>query len=601
MAHMTLISRVVQRLLLLLVLTGTFVWTIYRWPSVTLLGIYSVVFAILTLRYVRQVFFVSWRMETWNSFLVDLANTDLTSDPPLTRLRRRLSASLVILAHAALWPKNLVQFLCLRPWWRRDPGGMFLPRTTHLALLVYGQFVVGVVLFGMLPVGLLLLSRYGQADGLLNLALATVLGINLFARHTAMLVFPHDLKALLRRTVADPRVLFVVHMCVDIFAFAVLVWYISSPAGARVASIQTLHEQIVGLVSLSEWRNLVATLKPAFAAGATDPVGIVLAQLGQVSFAQAAEMTCSGFVYLNLVRMLFPWNAWRQTDEDLRVLAHGFMLTGMPDQARVYLDRIDQYDVETAHLDAAIATSTGDLKAAASKIRWAHARDALDDDTDLVFIDAVLPGLALPRSQLELNRLVEFALDAKINDALLAVSLVLAQVIGRFDLHQALAVLQARTQEAAYPLSMAMLELGSGAAENARARLAAYQAKGIMDHSAALLIGEIADGFDMPTPAPSMQQTAEALAQSVSAVELEDLPLSAQLTLVSILLMMHCALIYGGSAPVSLERATNSVLTSIREHHPSHRQYTDLLGNYARVAQEQARRLAVAGTHSAGG
>jgi len=581
---------------LLLVLAGLALLAFlgWRWPLWTLLGAYLLVFALLTVSYVRRVFYVSWRMDDWNSFLVDLANTDLTSDAPLIRLRRRLSASLLILALAALWPLNLVTFALMRPWFRRDATGQVVPRTGSLESLVYLQFVLKVGLFALLPLAVLWFAAGTPAQPRIALILAWVLALHLFARHTAMLVFPHDLKATMRRTLGDPRLMFVIMLCVDVFAFAVLAWYLGGTGGSRDAGVAVIHERILALVSISEWRALVDALKPAFAPGAADPLGMILTRLGQVRPAQAAEMACSGFVYLNLVRMLFPLSEWKRTDEERRFLARFFLVSGLPQKAREYLERVSDYDVATGRLDALVTASAGDLKGAASKVRWVHARNALGEDPDLVFLDAVLPAIGVPRSRLNLAVVTGFALDTGVGDTVLTMGLLMAAYVGRFDLARAHGQIEQCGAQADYPLCLAAIALDCGAVDEARGILAGYRADDLAGESAAALLGEVAAGHQLPHPPPSLPETTQRIAERVASLEPDALPLARQITLISILIWARLLVSVSGGSPAALEQATDQLLRNIRTHHPSHRDYADQVGNFARVAQVQARRQGVA-------
>jgi CheY-like chemotaxis protein len=262
------------------------------------------------------------------------------------------------------------------------------------------------------------------------------------------------------------------------------------------------------------------------------------------------------------------------------------LITGAPEHAQTYLERLQHYDVEAAELDALVAASQGDLQAAVQKIRWAHAHDALPDDPDLIFLDAVAPTILIPTSGLDVGRCVAFALETQVSDVILAIHMFL---IDRIDPREALAIIRAQDQIDAYPLSTATLELRSGDQESARKRLDAYVTSDMVSRCAAILLKEVSASISLPSPAPSIYHAAEEVAQAIDVVDITQLPLSRQVTLVSILTGVRFAVALSGGSTTALEWRASTILTTIRQHHPSHRDLALRLANYGRVGEAQFR------------
>ncbi len=368
-----------------------------------------------------------------------------------------------------------------------------------------------------------------------------------------------------------------------------IVQYLALHSGIGARSPYRFTRVIGDLISGSEIRSLAQEIKRAFEAGGTGTGGDVFAVLTKVTPLQAVQVLCSGFVYLNMVRMLFPLQSWKQTDEDLKFLARGCLITGAPEQARTYLERIKHYDVEASELDALVAASQGDLKAAAQKIRWAHARDALPDDPDLIFQDAVLPTILMPTSGIDVGRCMAFALETQVSDVVLAGFILVTQAYDRIDPREALAIIRAQGGLDDYPLSTATLELSSSDQESARKRLDVYVAGDIVSRCAAILLKEISASISLPSPPPSIQHAAVEVAQAVDAVDFKELPLSRQLTLVSLLDLIRFWVALSGGSTAPLESCTSTIYAAIREHYPSYRDLAARLPNFDRVAEAQCR------------
>ncbi len=593
MGRQVQIRMIIVRLAVVLTLTAAFVTAVYRWPRTALPVVYLTVCAILIVQYARQVFFMSGHEGTWNTVMVNLARTALVSDPPLTRFRRLLSACFVIVASAIGWPKNALLWLIVRPFYRRDTFGQTVPRIQKRIVLFYSQYLLDGALFALVPLALLSLGAAGHGDKQLTFALFLFLAIHLFARHLAMLTFPHDLKTSLRRTPGDPRVLFLIYLCIDTFAFAVLVQYLALHAGAGPVTLNSFTRVAVDLVSVSELRGLIQAIKQAF-----DTLGIdtgVFAPATKVTPSQAIEMLCSGFVSLNIVHLLFPLNSWKQNDDDLKVLVRGFLLSGAQAEARAYIEKIEKYDEEAAGLDACLDACQGDLNAAAKKIRWMHAQNGLPDDKDLVFIDTFGPTILVMKYGVDTARCVDFALETKVSDVILAVYMLLLHLDGRVNPRPPLEVIKARNCLQDYLLSASVLEFCSGDRESASQRINAHAAGDAVSRCVTIMLNEISasgPGPSLSVVLPTVYRSAEEIAQILGDVDIGALSLSRQLALVSILTMMRCAVASVGGTTAPLEALTSTVVTKIRESYPSHRSYASNLANYARVAERQARKEA---------
>ncbi len=151
-------------------------------------------------------------------------------------------------------------------------------------------------------------------------------------------------------------------------------------------------------------------------------------------------MVSSGFVYLHIICLLLPLDSWKQNDEDLKFLSRGFLLVGLREQARSYLERIQKVDAETAEPEAIITAAEGDLQTASEKVRWAQAQNTLLADTDMVFQDTIFPAAILPKSSIGTRSILEFASANQVSDVTLAVALFMLASAERMDIGQGLLV-----------------------------------------------------------------------------------------------------------------------------------------------------------------
>lgn len=119
---------VMIRVIIVLAVLSLLAVIAFYWPRTMLLAVYLLVCLILITRYSREVFSESERSNAWNTMLANFANAHLLADPPLTRLRRRIAAMLLILAESLLWPRKAVLSLAGRPFLRRNALGQLIPR-----------------------------------------------------------------------------------------------------------------------------------------------------------------------------------------------------------------------------------------------------------------------------------------------------------------------------------------------------------------------------------------------------------------------------------------------------------------------------------------
>ncbi|WP_090288066.1 hypothetical protein [Nitrosomonas mobilis] len=573
--------------LIVLLLLATFA---YYWPRTILLTVYLLVSGALVARYSRDAFSESERASAWNTMLANFANAHLRADPTLTRLRRRFSAMLLILAEALLWPRQAIISLAGRPLLRRNSVGQLIPRRYRPTTLFYVFYLVSAALFALLPFTVLWFSVNERTAEPIALTLFCLLAVSLFARHFAMLIFPHDLKASMRRTPGDPRIFFAIYLCIDTFAFAVLVQFVGIQAGTSLLGLGGFKDALVNVLSISELRALIQELMQVFNIELSQIAVNMLQTLAQVTALQAFEMLCSGLVYLNIVRMLLPFNSWEQTDEDLKLIARRLLIGGCAEEARTTLAKIKNYDDETAQLDALLTAHRGNLNAAVKKMRWAHARNDLPEDADLIFMDVIGQLMLIPESNLSTAQMINFVLDNNVSDTTLVMFLSLSfsfgLVSGHIDPLETLEIIKSKERLGDYPLSAALIEIGEGDLASARARLEIYAPADVVSRCAMLLIKEI---IAAPSPAPSINQAAEQVVVAIDAVVFEELTLAQQLTLVSILICFRCAIASRGETAPALTALTSKTLANIREFYPSHRNVS-LLENYSRIVEAQARR-----------
>ncbi len=454
-----------------------------RWPAIAAAVLYLAVFASLTIREIRTTFFASPETDFQGKLVSDFINLKLGTASRLTQLRRASAAVLQIIAIAILWPVKVIGALLTmrmvkRVLFRGQPVLDTEPDPGRVLALYYGQAALNAVLFLALPASLLVFTGTGNAAGWFATALFGVLTLSILWRHLAMLIFAHDLKATFRRGLGDPRVVFAATLCLDTFTFVVLVQYLRIRTGAPLESVG-FTRVLVDVLSISEVRSFIESLTRALANTGQIPRSIV-ATVGAVTAREAFEMICCSLLYLNVVRMVLPLRSWTQTGEDLTSLARRSLLFGLLEQARRYIRQIEtkDYDVAAARLDAEISACLGDFKAAAQKLRWAHARDGLPDDPDLVFADLAGPLVVLPARPLDVGQLVAFAVETNVSDAILSGILLTIQAGRQPELGPALTVFEAKKRLDQYPLSIALLAYASGQADQARERLDAYSSGG---------------------------------------------------------------------------------------------------------------------------
>lgn len=561
----------------------------YYWPRPMLLAVYLLVSLVLMARYSRDVFSESERSNAWNTMLANFANAHLLADSPFTRLRRRVAAMLLILAESLLWPRNAVISLVGRPFLRRNAVGQLIPRRHRPTTLFYAFYLANAALFASLPFTVLWFSINGRTAEPLALALFYMLAVSLFSRHFAMLIFPHDLKASMRRTPGDPRIFFAIYLCIDTFAFAVLVQFASIQAGTALLGLGGLKDAFINVLSISELRAFMQSFMATFENELSQIAAAMWRILTQVTALQAFEMLSSGLVYLNIVRMLLPLNSWKQTDEDLKQITRGLLIAGCAEEAQMTLAKIVKYDDETAQLDALLTAQRGNLKAAAKKMRWSHARNDLPDDADLIFIDVIGQLILIPESNLSTAQVIRFVFVNNVSDVALVVFLFFGLTSERIKSREALEIIKNKERQDNYPLSTALIEIDDGDLTSARNRLEAYAPTDVVSRCAMLLIREIIASSSSQQPAPSINLAAEQVVNAIDAEVFEDLTLAQQLMLVSILICFRCAIALCGETAPALTALTSKTLANIREFYPSHRNISPL-ENYGRIVEAQARR-----------
>ena len=574
------------------------VTVVSRWPAIAAAVLYVAVFATLTMREIRTRFFAPPEADVQGKLVNDFISVKLGTASRLTRLRRGSAAVLQIISMAVLWPVKLIgagltMRLVKRVLFRGQPVLDTEPDPGRALALYYGQAALNAVLFLALPASLLVFAGTGNAAGWFATALFGVLTLSILWRHLAMLIFAHDLKATFRRGLGDPRVVFAATLCIDTFTFVVLVQYLRIRTGAPLESAG-FTRVLVDVLSISEVRSFVESLTRALAN--TGQIGrSIVATVGAVTAREAFEMICCSLLYLNVVRMVLPLRSWTQTGEDLTWLARRSLLFGFLEQARRYIRQIEtkDYDVAAARIDAQISACQGDFKAAAQKLRWAHARDGLPDDPDLVFADLAGPLVVLPACRRDIGQLVTFALETNVSDDFLSGILLTIQAGRQSELGPALTVFEARLRLDHYPLSAALLAYGTGQADQARERLDAYVPKDVVSKCTVLLLREILAGPSLESSLrPSVHDAAQNMVDAVKDTAIEDLPLSRQLTLLSSLVTMRVALAALGGASPPLAALTKSISTRIEELYPSHREHASLQRAFERATVGQARRAA---------
>jgi hypothetical protein len=583
------LTTVVIRLVVVLTLVATPLIAVYRWPLNSLFVVYVLGCAVVAIRQIRAALApppddvaLSW---LFGSF----ARTALSAERPLNRLRRHVSVACRMTGMVALWPKNVALMLLIRPFYRRDAAGRIVPKTSRPLPLFYGQNALDATLFVALPVGLFALVATGHRDERLTAVLFAVLAVGLLSRHLSMLIFPHDLKESMRRTPGDPRVMFALYLCIDTFAFAALVQWLRFGGEAAHVGLNGLTRTAWDLIALSQVRLVLEQVKEAF--GRLGPHPDVLLPLTRLSAAQAFEAICSAFVSLNIVRIVFPLRSWQQTDDDLKVMARGFLLFGNTKEARVYIERIKTYDVETAGLDAWATASAGNLRAAAAKIRWVHGRNALPADPDLVFTDTVGSPVVTSTAPTTLAELVSFAIELQVSDASLATSVMYLSVLMRPAPRAALDVVAGEARLETYPLTIAALLIGGGEFAAAHARLDTCVSTGVVARCAKILLEQIANsGLHPGEEAESVERSAASLVRIVNAADVHALPLSGLLALVSTMTAIRAALASTGGATADVIACADRLLAHIRETYPSHRRSAVNLGHFGRVAELDMRR-----------
>ncbi len=393
----------------------------------------------------------------------------------------------------------------------------------------------------------------------------------------------------MRRTPGDPRIFFAIYLLIDTFAFAVLVQFAGIQAGTALLGLGGLKDAFINVLSISELRVFMPAIMDTFDNALSQIPAGMLRVLKQVTALQAFEMLSSGLVYLNIVRMLLPLNSWKQTDEDLKQITRALLIAGCAEEAQISLAKIGKYDEEAAQLDALLTAHRGNLKAAAKKMRWAHARNDLPEDANLIFMDVIGQLILIPECNLSTTQVIGFVLDNDVSDVALVVFLFFGLTSERINPHEALEIIKSKKRLDDYPLSAALIEIGQDDLASARTRLETYAPTDVVSRCAMLLIREIVASFSSQQPAPSINQAAEQVVNAIGAVAFEDLTLAQQLMLVSILICFRCAIALRGETAPALTALTSKTLANIREFYPSHRNISPL-ENYGRIVEAQARR-----------
>jgi hypothetical protein len=578
---------VLPRSAALLIVVAAALYGLYRWPWWALLFIYAATTLLLIAQYVRRVFLAPAAPNAQSALLINLYNARLSLDPPFKRMRRYASAMLVVVAQAVLWPRNWVASWLLRPLLRRNELGQTMPKVA-LVVFFYVQYALHTTLLALLVVAVVVLNARGAVHTPVAIGLVTILAVSLFARHFAMLLFPEDLKAAMRRMPGDPRLYFIAFLIIDTATFAAIVQFLAVQAGTLPLGAAGFMRAIAKVMSMAEVRALWTAIEQGFEIGNVALPRTVWAALASITPAQALGMVCSLLVYLNIVRMLFPLQSWQQTDDDLRFMAHGMLMSGDRARAAAYVQKIKSYDVQAAQLDAQIATAGGDLKAAAAKLRWAHARNALGDDPDLVFVDIIGPLAVVPNLSVTFAQCVTFALESEVSDVMLAVMILFFGAVGQRENAQVLQVLAAHPRAPAYPLSRAAAELWNGQADRARELLQSYEPTDVVARCANILLREVAssDGNVSPT----INQAADEVCRLAADEHNDTLPLARQLMLVSIISVMRCAVAATGTLSSALTRQMSALVARVSALHPSHRESASFLESYSRIAEAQVLR-----------
>jgi hypothetical protein len=584
------IAIVAIRLIVLLALVLTPIFFVYRWPLDSLLVLYLAGCAVVGIREVRRALRPPPADNPLSSLLLTFFRTALSANSRVNLARRYLSVGFRMLGQIALWPKNVLLMVLARRLYRRDSAGRLVPRAGRPLLLFYGQYAVDLLLFLALPFVIVYLARSGRAANPVAWMLFAVLSIGLLSRHLSMLIFPQDLKESMRRTAGDPRVMFFAYLCVDTFAFAVLVQFVRAGNTPVSMSIDALTRAAMDLVSLSQVRLTMQQVKQAFDVNGFDAQ--LLAPLAGVTLAQSFEALCSGFVSLNIVRLVFPLRSWERTDDDRKAMARGFLLFGQVKDARDYLEQVKDYDVDAAEIDAWIAASEGDLEKAATKIRWMHARNALREDSDLVFLDVIGSPTLIGTAAAPFRRVVAFASDLSVSDPTLAVLALFKMVTEQLERPEAREMVAATPLLERYPLTTAVLELSTGDVVSVRRRLDQYVPADVVSHCFMIMLREMAHSWTEPEPdVESFTRAADSMVSLVSA-NLEQVKLSGLLTLVSILIDMRRVIAATGGSTKALADCTAAVVEHIKNHYPSYRSKAATLGHFSRAAEMDIRREA---------
>ncbi len=98
-----------------------------------------------------------------------------------------------------------------------------------------------------------------------------------------MLIFPDDQKAMLRKTVGDPRIFFLTFLILDTLSYAVLLLYLAHSSGILTANGQVFVRLIINLLTASEARALANEVIDVLAGEGTSANRSVLATVASVT------------------------------------------------------------------------------------------------------------------------------------------------------------------------------------------------------------------------------------------------------------------------------------------------------------------------------